>query len=205
MKDAGHTGVMVALYPDAAAAKAIAAQAGVTEPSEDLHLTLAFLGDSSETALATNKAKVTQAVKDWAAQHGQPLKGTINGLGRFFHAEDDGTNAVYVSPDVPGLPELRGSLTDWIERSGFDYAQNHGFTPHITVAYVPEEQETPRIRLDTPVTFGTVTLAWGDERYDFPLGRGVATKDTADDAALALLDEELAWAKRLSKAARKHG
>ncbi len=204
-KDAGNTGVMVALYPDAAAAKQLAALAGVTEPLEQLHLTLAFLGDSSETALATNKAKVVEAVKQWAAAKGVALKGTINGLGRFFHSEDDGTNAVYVSPDVPGLPETRQSLVDWIEQSGFDYAQNHGFTPHITVAYVPLNAPTPAIRIETPVTFDHVTLAWGDEQFDYPLGAGVATKDAAEDDAAALMDEEMGWAKRLGREARKHG
>ena len=169
-----HTGVMVALYPDGAAAKQIAAQKGVTEPLDQLHLTLAFLGDSTETALATNKAKVIAAIKQWAAHKGQPLKGTMNGLGRFFHSEDDNTNAVYVSPDVPGLPEMRQSLVEWIEQSGFDYAQNHGFTPHITVAYVPLDAPTPPIRVESPIAFNQVTLAWGDERYDYPLG--VATK-----------------------------
>jgi len=203
-KDAGHTGVMIALYPDARAAKQIAASAGVTEPVDEMHLTLAFLGDSSETALATNKDKVVEAVKQWAIEKGMALKGTINGLGRFFHAEDDETNAVYVSPDVPGLPELRQSLVEWIERSGFDYAQNHGFTPHITVAYVPLKAPTPDIRIETPVAFNQVTLAWGDERFDFPLGRGVATKDAADDDAAALLESEMTWALKLGREAVKH-
>jgi hypothetical protein len=108
---------------------------------------------------------------------------------------------VFVSPDVPGLPELRQSLVDWIERSGFDYAQNHGFTPHITVAYVPLDAPTPAIRVETPVAFNQVTLAWGDERLDFPLGRGVATKDVSDDDAAALLKSELTWATKLGKAA----
>jgi 2'-5' RNA ligase len=168
--DDGHTGVMVALYPDPAAAKALVALDGVTEPVERLHLTLCFLGDSTETPLKTNKEKVIEAVAQWATEHGQPLKGTINGLGRFFHAEDDQTNAVYVSPDVAGLPELRQSLADWIEQSGFDYSHDHGFTPHITVAYVPLDAPTPPIRIETSVTFDHVTLAWGDEQYTFPLG-----------------------------------
>jgi 2'-5' RNA ligase len=177
MKQApAHTGVMVALYPDPVAAKAIAAQKGVTEPIDRLHLTLAFLGDSTETALSTNKDKLIEAIKQWAAEKGRPLEGTMNGVGRFFHSEDDDTNAVYVSPDVPGLPELRQSLVAWIEQSGFDYAQNHGFTPHITVAYVPLDAPTPPIRAETPIRFPQVTLAWGDERYDYPLGTKVATK-----------------------------
>jgi 2'-5' RNA ligase len=231
-KAAGHTGVMIALFPDVRAARAIAGQAGVTEPVEDLHLTLAFMGDSSEFPQSNDKARVVEAVKQWAIEQGKPLKGAINGLGRFFNAESDDTNAVYVSPDVPGLPELRQSLCDWIEASGFDYAQNHGFTPHMTVAYVPVDAPTPAIRVETPVTFDKVTLAWGDEHIEFPLGTAVAMKDTAvadiidrykalsteatalglepvawtvKDAADDLFESELGWAKRLGKEARKRG
>lgn len=183
MLDAGHTGVMVALIPDAAALQALADTEGVTEPADQLHLTLCYLGDSSEQPLATNKARVIDAVASWATAHGRTLRGEINGAGRFFHSEDDGTNAVFVSPDVPGLPELRQTLVEAIESAGFDYAQNHGFTPHITVAYVPEEAPTPPIRISTPVIFDHATLAWGDEQYDFPLGvRGTSLTVLKDRA-----------------------
>ena len=175
-KATGHTGVMVALYPDARAAAQLAATKGVTEPKEDLHLTLVFLGDSSEAPLANGRRQVAKAVQEWAVQKGKPLKGTINGVGRFFNEESDGTNAVYVSPDVPGLPELRQSLCEALHASGFDYAENHGFTPHLTVAYVPLEAPTPDMRVDIPVAFNEVTLAWGDEHASFPLGVPVATK-----------------------------
>lgn len=185
--NAGHTGVMVALIPDSAAVQALADQRAVTEPADQLHLTLVFLGDSTEQPLATNKAQLIDAVRQWAAQHGTPLEGTINGAGRFFHAEDDETNAVFVSPDVPGLPELRQSLCDWLERSGFDYAQNHGFTPHITVAYVPLDAPTPDIRVDTPVSFPSVTLGWGDEQYDMPMS---ATTKAASDPGDFLVVED---------------
>lgn len=166
---AGHTGVMVALHPDAAALKAIAALPGVTELADQLHVTLAYLGDSTERPLATNKARLIGAIRQWAAS-AHALTGTINGAGRFFHAEKDNTNAVWVAPDVAGLPELRQSLVAAIEAGGFDYSQDHGFTPHITVAYVPRDAPTPAIRIDTPVTFARATLAWGDAQYDFPLG-----------------------------------
>lgn len=194
-KAAQHTGVMIALYPDAKAAHAIVSQAGVTETVDALHLTLAFMGDSSEFPNSNDKQRLIDALSQWAKEKGKPLSGTINGLGRFFNAESDDTNAVYVSPDVPGLPELRQSLCDWIDASGFDYAQNHGFTPHMTVAYVPVDAPTPSIRVETPVTFDTVTLAWGDEHIDFPLGitkTKAASIDSEWDAALKWVDESQA-------------
>jgi len=195
-KASGHTGVMVALYPDAQTARTLAALPGATEPADELHLTLCFLGDSTEQPLAENKAQLVEGIREWAAAHGQVLQGTINGAGRFFHTEEDGTNAVYVAPDLPGLPELRQSFVAWIEQSGLDYAQNHGFTPHITVAYVPKDAPTPPIRVEMPIAFDRVTLAWGDERTDYPLRR-VATKSTDD-----LLDRELVDARALAGWAR---
>lgn len=173
--DAGHTGVMIALMVPPALAQRIAALDGVTEPAEQLHLTLAFLGDSTERPLASNDARVLAAVRDWAVRQ-VPLAGTINGVGRFLNAESDGTNAVYLAPDLPTLPALRQSLVAAIEAAGFDYAQNHGFTPHITVAYVPEDAPTPMIRFAAPLRFDRVTLAWGDAHYDLPLGTGARTK-----------------------------
>lgn len=166
---AGHTGVMVALYPDPMAALAIAAQPGVTEAADQLHLTLCYLGNSSETHLAQNKARLIDCLALWAAFQWTPQRGTINGLGRFFHTEDDGTNAVYVAPDLPALPALRQSLIAAIEAAGFDYSQTHGFTPHITVAYVPAGALTPDIRIETPVTFDRLVLCWGDAQFDFPI------------------------------------
>jgi 2'-5' RNA ligase len=198
-KASGHTGVMIALYPDTRAARQLSSLEGVTEPTEDLHLTLAFLGDSTETALASNKARLIAAIKQWAREHGSPLKGTINGVGRFFNTESDNTNAVYVSPDVPGLPELRQSLVRAVEAAGIDYAQNHGFTPHITVAYVPLDAPTPDIRPDVPVVFQQVTLAWGDEQMQFPLGLGASAKASDPLYANEPADPALVWQRRAAK------
>lgn len=169
-KAAGHTGVMLALYPDVAAAHAITALPGVTQPIDDIHLTLAFLGDTRETTLASKRQNLIETLQQWAHDNGKPLSGTVNGMGRFYHAEDDETNAVYVSPDVPGLPDLRQSLCAVLEIAGFDYSQDHGFVPHLTVAYVSLEAPTPEMRIDTPIRFDSLTLAWGEEQQRFLLG-----------------------------------
>lgn len=201
--DAGHTGVMVALPVPADVARRLAALPGATEPAEQLHVTLAYLGDSSETPLENNKARVLAAVDDWAQRHGRPLRGAVNGVGRFLNVESDGTNAVYVSPDVPGLAELRQALVQAIEAAGFDYAQDHGFTPHITVSYVPADAPGPNLRPDEiPVAFDRAVLVWGDEWYILPLG--LVTKEASDDGDLDdLLSAELDAARRLATAARR--
>jgi 2'-5' RNA ligase len=168
--ESGHSGVVIMFNLPAAAAEAIAAVDGVTESAADLHITLCYLGDSAETALATNKGRILEALEIWAATR-WPLAGTINGMGRFFTAEKDNTNAVYVSPDLPMLPDFRQALTELINQTGIEYPQDHGYTPHVTISYVPVDDPTPDLRFEPiPLELEHVTLAWGDEHYDIPIG-----------------------------------
>lgn len=200
--DAGHTGVMVALPVPEVLAQQIAALDGVTEPPEQLHLTLAYLGDSASSALSSRLAEALAVVERWAAQVAGPITGEINGAGRFFGSEGDGTNAVYLSPDLPSLPGARQALCAALEAAGLPPIQNHGYTPHITVAYVDADAPTPDLRPEPwPVRFDRVLLAWGDAWYSVPIGRTARAKaaDEVDD----LLAQEMAAARRLATAARR--
>lgn len=171
-QEQAHTGVMVALFIDS---PALSSLPGVTEDADMLHVTLAYLGDTDDIQLAHRKDRLADALSTWATAQ-PPLTGILNGLGRFFNTEEDGTNAVYAAPDVPGLSECRAALLRCLRRAGLYAADNHGFTPHVTVAYVPADAPTPDIRFSPlPIAFDTITLAWGDERIVFPLG-GASTK-----------------------------
>ena len=169
-QEQAHTGVMVALMVPS---PVLAGLPGVTEPSDGLHITLAYLGDATDIQLAPRKERLIACLRDWASGCA-PLAGVINGLGRFFNREQDDTNAVYAAPDVPGLSEARQSLIACLSRAGVYAAGNHGFTPHITLAYVAADASTPDIRLeDIPIAFDAITLAWGDERMMFPFAGAV--------------------------------
>lgn len=167
--DAGRTSVAVMLLPSLTTVQQLATLPGVTEAPDTLHLTLCYLGKVDEVPLLMNKERIVNALLQWAALHNSALHGPINGVGRFYSTEDDDTNAVYVSPDLAGLPDLRWSLIQWIEQMGLEYARDHGFTPHVTVAYVPADDPTPPIRVNIPACFDRLLLAWGDEQYEVPL------------------------------------
>lgn len=186
--DPPSTGAMVAFFLPGDVAQQIARLPSATEPTENLHITLAFLGGINDVQLTRRKARLVAALGNWAATH-TPLTGTINGVGRFFNVEADDTNAVYVSPDVPGLPELRQSLLTCLRRAGVYAADNHGFTPHATIAYVPKGDATPAIAFaPTPIALNTLTLAWGDERVSWTLGGAIKGVSSMSDLTPILED-----------------
>lgn len=163
--------VMVAVYPDGDAASKVAAHiAGPddTEPREDLHVTLAYLGNKNDLDLDADEIRslVTGAVE------GVPvLKGTIGGIGQ-FPGNDDEEPPTWAPVDVPGLTMLRelvaGALGDAV-------ATDHDFTPHITLGFgIGIIDPVP----PTPVEFSAVRVVYGTEQYDVALGQaGIPAED----------------------------
>ena len=131
---------------------------------EGMHMTLVFLGDVT----GLDRAAI-QAVIERFASARAPVDCSISGIGRFATL-DNGMNPVYASVDGPDLPEFRQALAEELEAAGIAGPQNHGFTPHITLMYLPPETETPAILPEPiPFTMNALHLAWGEERIEIPL------------------------------------
>lgn len=162
---AEHTGLAIVLPVSRSLAQRLAVPGG--EDPADLHCTLAFLGDT--TALPEDlPATVSALIRTWAEQQ-RPLAGVIAGQGRFI-AGEDGADPVYLSPDVPGLSEARESLVAFLETSGIAVVATHGFTPHITLAYVGAGDPSPAAPTETaPIQFDRVAVWAGPNRAEFSL------------------------------------
>lgn len=151
------TGVMIALFPDEATAKALKVPGG--EKARSLHVTLAYLGDAENVG---DPATLLLAVQDFA-NRAPMLDGEISGVG-VFTAGDGGVT--YASVDLPELPAFREDLVRTIERAGFFPARNHGFTPHMTLTYSDKRDlEVPNL----PLHFDSVTVAIRGKMTSFPL------------------------------------
>lgn len=172
-KTLGNTGAMVAFFPPVTLATVLfercagaidGGNAAAMQEPDDMHVTLAYLGDAAP--LDEQKTAVIDALRAFALNE-PPLDGKFNGIGRFMDADP---NAFYANFDSPALPAFRQRLLGALQAVGITPDQTHGFTPHLTLAYIPREIATPPIVID-PVAFTVdhVTLAWGDERYDLPL------------------------------------
>ncbi|MEV0996891.1 2'-5' RNA ligase family protein [Nonomuraea sp. NPDC050202] len=171
--DAG-SGVMVAFMLPSEVAAQLAVPDGV--PADHLHVTLAYLGKELDEAALATVADVVAAV---AAGSGA-LAGTVGGIGA-FPAGEDGV-PVYVPVDVPGLEVLRQRLVDRLAEAGIAPAADHGYTPHVTLTYLPEGEVTMPAPVPAhEVEFGEVSVVRGDELLSaLPLGSPVETDADAE-------------------------
>lgn len=178
--DSKYTGVMVALYPSAEMAAQIASMPGVTMPAEELHITLAYLGVCHCLTDAQIAGAILAAKK--VATYSAPLTGIINGVGRFNASQSsDDQDVIYAVVDLPGLDEVRQWLSKCMGEHEIEPVKNHGYTPHMTLAYIDAGGASPVSTMPTtPITFGTISVAVGGKRVDFPL-LGMEWEDDEDE------------------------
>ncbi len=184
MGKAAGAGLIVALVPPPSIARLLAVHDG--EPVADLHMTLAFFGDVGDVAEDRLEA-LEREIKILAAARA-PLAGVVSGYGRFSGTDSDGHQAFYASLDIPDLPRLREEVVRAGEKAGLEASMAHGFTPHITLAYVEPDVDDPPRRADRtiPVTFNSLNIWSGDARKRIPFGmrREVPRAETAGLAFL---------------------
>lgn len=164
-----YKGVMVALFPSPEAIAQIAAIPGISIAPEQLHVTIAYI-DSADMLSDAQIAKIIVETECVAKEH-DPIIGTINGVGRFNASQSsDGQDVVFAVVDLPGLDEVRAKLIEELDECECEVSDDHGFTPHMTLAYVPVGTPSPVDVVPTiPIRFDSLTVAVGGKRVDFPL------------------------------------
>ncbi|BDP44856.1 hypothetical protein DAETH_48250 (plasmid) [Deinococcus aetherius] len=159
-------GVLACLVPDPEVAQALAQEGG--EAWGELHLTLAFFGkvdDLDPTALRGLQGELRTA----AENRDDPVTAVIGGLGRFSLPEKD---AFHATVDAPALLALREDVLDRAREHGLEASSLHGFTPHITLAYLDGDAPNPLHRLTPIDTVFTELQLWvGADRYAFSFGQ----------------------------------
>lgn len=160
------TGFIVALWLSPEIAEKLALASG--EAAEQLHITLAYCGDASELG-ELGQARAITAI-DELVRYRDRLEGKIAGYGRFIASESsDGQDVFYVTPDVPQLVELRQAIVNCLLDRGVPVSTAHGFSPHITLAYLDSGSANPVEEVEaTPLTFDGVTIMSGTRRIDIP-------------------------------------
>lgn len=192
-----HTGLLVALWLNAETARQLALPGG--EPAEALHVTLCYCGDTTEMDDLTLFRAV--AAVDRSVSYSAPLTGKVAGYGRFNASEtSDGRDVFYAAVDVPALAELRQGIANELTWAGCPPRATHGFTPHITLAYLDPGAPNPVEAVPSwPLRFGAVTVRMGDQGLTIPLNGiagplGMVEACDHESGAWALFNELQAYA-----------
>lgn len=165
-----HTGAMLALYPDTPPEFSLADSDLTPTAPDELHVTMAYLGDAAD--LDEEDRAFLRRVCEQIASEFEPIQAKLGGIGRFLNLEDDDTQAYYASVDSPDIEKLRARLVEVLGALGLLPDSDHGFTPHMTLAYVPIGKPAAGAGLqEEPVEFGKLSLSLGGEREDFPFSR----------------------------------
>lgn len=158
---ADYGGVMIALVPPKKICEKLAQEDG--EPVEAMHVTLAYM-----PGLDRKKAgpELKELVEGWARTQ-KALTAHIGGVGTFVNP---GEHVLWAAVDIPGGGLFRESLVETLERHGYDVANDHGWTPHVTISYGDHHfRFMPKVE---PATWDVteVHVCAGDNWTAVPLG-----------------------------------
>jgi 2'-5' RNA ligase len=158
---------MVALVPPVAVAEELAALG--TEPVNEIHVTMLYLGKLGEDVTPETVTTLCDVVKGWAGSR-QCIEGVYNGRGLFCpNPNDDEKSASICLLDAPGITEAFVSLCAALDIARIPFHRDHSYTPHSTVAYLdPAEASVSPLAAPIPVSFSEVTVCAGPDRTYCP-------------------------------------
>lgn len=160
---ADYDGIMIALVPPEAVCESLVVDKG--EPAASMHVTLAYLGGKKEYTKEQVEA-LPDLVKGWA--HGrEPLKASVGGVGTFVNPDK---HVLWAAVDIPHGTVFRDDLVRHLEGHGYNIRHDHGWTPHITLAYrTSHVRFLPKVK---PVSWknGEIWCCIGGRWESFPIG-----------------------------------
>lgn len=133
------------------------------EPADDLHITLAYFPHVDPEDRDDLLAAAARCAYFYS-----PCEAEIEGAAQFFSDDDLIPHVLLVNPDR--IAGIRSEVL--MNASHLNPARNHGFIPHITLAYAPDgvEVNLPDIP-DVPLLFDHISVRFGDgEQHDFRMG-----------------------------------
>lgn len=172
-----RTGAMIALVPSAADAERLAADDGI--PADELHVTLAFLGDAENWDEQARTA-ITTAVRELADGH-DAVEGILWATAAINPTSDSPVGAYLVGDDTGALLAVRDAVSAALEAAPLP-EQHSPYVPHISIAY--GDPDTSGLdHVGSTVELDTLRVAFGGNATDFPLRRRAVPETAVADAA----------------------
>lgn len=134
----------------------------IVDPKE-MHLTLLYFPELHKKDIS----KIKEILQRFFSIQ-KKIDGKISGIGAFNRSkENDNKLVLYASYDAIKLPSLRQNLLLELNLFNIYPKQNHGFTPHISLAYLDDEKMLSSVNfLNEKCLIEEVQFRWGDETVD---------------------------------------
>lgn len=164
-EQAKSTGGMVALYPRTDDALKMAVPGA--EPPQDLHVTLAYLGE--DVSSLGDPGQLSLSLSQVADRYGV-IEARCMGHATFN--PDNGPNgdmdpcAVYLISDNDQLPDLHKDVLEAANQLVGIATQHAPWIPHMTAGY---GLTASQLSYTGPVVFDRISLKWAGQSHDFPL------------------------------------
>jgi 2'-5' RNA ligase len=131
-----------------------------TERETEYHISLAIL----EAPEIVEKDIFFGLIKQFCAYQ-YIIEGKLNGIGRFMETHIPGRDCIYCNFDAPNLSAMRETLISCIADNKIEVKDDHGFTPHLTLGYIPSSANMPDVDNFEIVPFmvAGITVHWRDE------------------------------------------
>lgn len=176
---AEHTGAMIALAPTEEDAKRLAVDG--YEDVEELHLTLAYLGEGADWS-DEQRTALTAALTSIAESVPSPIEGDAFGVNHWNPNGDDPCWVLGVGGD--GLADLHGAVWESLLNIDGPTPENHTpWIPHVCLAYTTGTDLFDEFVSRTgSVTFDRLRVAFAGENTYLPLGTPTSDADFQEDA-----------------------
>lgn len=160
-----ETSAMIALrIPDTIRAELAARYDFIdAETLNNLHITLIFLGDNR----TLDRLDIMRAISE-LGDFQAPIKGRLQGLVRFVSRGD--LDPISITFDSPQMPRLFIYLAASLDQYHIPYHRDHGFIPHLTLAYIPAGDDLPLETIEPiEINFGELYYVDGNIWYPIEL------------------------------------
>jgi 2'-5' RNA ligase len=156
-------------------------------PLDERHITLVYMGEQDEL----ERRRLHDFSRRWLAKSDwPPLDGKAQGWGTFIPGGEK-KPVLWMSWDIPGLNEMRADLVEELRTEGFEFDEEHDFTPHETVAYMEDGEigELPPFPDEAPAqTFNAVIVGEDDKWTEYPMPMAMSLLDGASMSLTAALN-----------------
>ena len=105
-------------------------------PVEEMHITVVYLESGQDINF------ITELMKKFSEKMEKGIELEIGGVGRFQKEDKD---VIYASVNSFGLEKLRTAILKELDDFEIGYSKEHGFTAHISLAYVDRDDDTPTL------------------------------------------------------------